>query len=185
MLFYQGSGFHNQNTERVKNLPFIWLNWILLEMHWNTNMFRINFKINCKCKVMILKIARVQNSALHRAFTMQKKKLDEERGSNERQLFLGISGSKRQHINETGFCHLKTKKVQRTIFTTFICTSYVFTLRNNSTLSILKYQMKPQFEFKNFFTYICFIHQEKILVLFLYTSVNLLNSLVIQFLPFC
>ena len=107
MLFYQGSGFHNQNTERVKNLPFIWLNWILLEMHWNTNMFRIDFKINCKCKVMILKIARVQNSALHRAFTMQKQKLDEERGSNERQLFLGISGSKRQHINETGFCHLR------------------------------------------------------------------------------
>ena len=109
MLFYQGSGFHNQNTERVKNLPFIWLNWILLEMHWNINMFRIDFKINCKCKVMIFKIARVQNSALHRAFTMQKQKLDEERGSNERQLFLGISGSKRQHINETGFCHLKTE----------------------------------------------------------------------------
>ncbi|PFX14652.1 Poly [ADP-ribose] polymerase 14 [Stylophora pistillata] len=64
----------------------------------------------CHSKIMILRIARVQNPALYRTYAMRKQKKDKEKGSNEQRLFLGIPGSKCQQINETGFCLFQNKK---------------------------------------------------------------------------
>ena len=81
------------------------------------------FRKTCKSKIMILKIARVQNPALYRTFTMRKQKMDEERGSNEQRLFLGIPRSKCQQINETGFCHFQNKKGTKNHFYYVNCMS--------------------------------------------------------------
>ena len=93
-------------SERVKNLPLIWLSSILLGMQRNTKMFRINFEKHAS-EVMILKKAQVQNPALYRTFTLQKQRMEGERRSNEQGLFLRIPRGKCQHINETGFCHFQ------------------------------------------------------------------------------
>ena len=86
-------------SERVKNLPLIWLSSILLEMQRNTKMFRINFEKHAKVRLWSWK--------KHRTFILQKQRMEGERRSNEQGLFLGIPRGKCQHINETGFCHFQ------------------------------------------------------------------------------
>ena len=53
--------------------------------------------------VNIVKIERVQNPTLYRAYVVKRQRMDEKDGSRERQLFHGTAGTSCTNINSSGF----------------------------------------------------------------------------------
>lgn len=64
---------------------------------------RVESHFKKSCSNYIVSIKRLQNPALYRTYTTQKRRMDEAKGSNEQWLFHGTPGEYCRHINYTGF----------------------------------------------------------------------------------